>query len=111
MFTVHILNRALNLEHRLTTLGLHSLQAKFIYGAALERFVWPAPGLQTLAIAALGIGPLGFAFYVWDYGCKQGDLRFLCVFAYFALLLSTALLTLSGLAPANAAARPAKRRT
>jgi drug/metabolite transporter (DMT)-like permease len=71
--------------------------------AALEPFVWPAQGLQTLAIAALGIGPLGLAFYVWDYGCKHGDLRLLGVFAYFAPLLSTALLTLSGLAPAKPA--------
>jgi drug/metabolite transporter (DMT)-like permease len=70
---------------------------------ALERFIWPAPGLQTAAIAALGIGPLGLAFYAWDYGCKHGDLRLLGVFAYFAPVLSTALLTLSGFATAKPA--------
>ncbi len=70
--------------------------------AALERFVWPGPG-QALAILALGVGPTGIAFYVWDYGCKHGELRMLGVSAYFAPVLSTALLTLGGLAPAKPA--------
>ena len=70
---------------------------------ALERFVTPAPGLQTFAIVVLGIGPVGLAFYAWDYGCKHGDLRLLGVFAYFAPVLSTALMTLTGFAPAKPA--------
>ncbi len=70
---------------------------------ALETSVWPAQGPQILAIAGLGIGPVGIAFYVWDYGCKHGDLRMLGVAAYFAPFLSTALLTITGLSPANPA--------
>ncbi|MBI4724583.1 MAG: EamA family transporter [Rhodomicrobium sp.] len=71
--------------------------------AALEDFVWPAAGAQAAAIVALGLGPLGVAFYVWDYGCKHGDLRLLGVSAYFAPVFSTALLTFTGLAPAKPA--------
>ena len=41
---------------------------------------------------------MGFAFYVWDYGCKHGDLRVLGAAAYFAPLLSTLLLIGFGLA-------------
>ncbi|MGO9173036.1 MAG: DMT family transporter [Rhodomicrobium sp.] len=86
--------------------ALYCLNTAFLAAiahATLESFVWPAPGAQTLAILALGIGPLGLAFYVWDYGCKHGDLRMLGVSAYFAPVLSTAILTLSGLSPAKPA--------
>jgi drug/metabolite transporter (DMT)-like permease len=69
--------------------------------AALETFVWPAPSAPSLAIIALGIGPLGIAFYLWDYGCKHGDLRLLGVSAYFAPMLSTFLLMASGLGEPN----------
>ncbi|MFT4080429.1 EamA family transporter [Rhodomicrobium sp.] len=70
---------------------------------ALEDFVMPAPGTQLFAILALGAGPIGLAFYVWDYGCKHGDLRTLGVLAYFSPLLSTALLTVTGLGPSKPA--------
>jgi len=70
---------------------------------ALEDFVWPASGAQAFAIVALGAGPIGLAFYVWDYGCKHGDLRTLGVLAYFSPLLSTALLTATGLGPSKPA--------
>ncbi len=70
---------------------------------ALEEFVWPSTWLQLAAILALGIGPLGVAFYVWDYGCKHGDLRVLGVSSYFAPVFSTALLVATGLAPAKPA--------
>ncbi len=71
--------------------------------ASLECFVWPEPGIGSIAIVALGIGPLGLAFYAWDYGCKHGDLRKLGVAAYFAPVLSTALMTFGGLSPAKPA--------
>jgi drug/metabolite transporter (DMT)-like permease len=67
----------------------------------LERSVWPQTVSQWLAIAALGIGPLGAAFFAWDYGCKRGDLRLLGICAYFAPVLSTALLAATGLGAAN----------
>jgi drug/metabolite transporter (DMT)-like permease len=73
----------------------------FAAHSALEKFVWPSTPTQLAAIIALGVGPLGVAFYVWDYGCKHGDLRVLGVSSYFAPVLSTALLVATGLAPAK----------
>jgi drug/metabolite transporter (DMT)-like permease len=66
--------------------------------AALENTVWPLSPVQLLAAAGLGLGPVGLAFYVWDHGCKHGDLRVLGASAYFAPLLSTVLLIVFGLA-------------
>jgi drug/metabolite transporter (DMT)-like permease len=65
---------------------------------ALETTTWPLSTIQWLAVAGLGLGPVGLAFYVWDYGCKHGDLRVLGASAYFAPLLSTVLLVAFGLA-------------
>jgi drug/metabolite transporter (DMT)-like permease len=64
---------------------------------ALETTIWPLSPVQWLAVAGLGLGPVGLAFYVWDYGCKHGDLRVLGASAYFAPLLSTVLLVAFGL--------------
>jgi drug/metabolite transporter (DMT)-like permease len=66
-----------------------------------ETFVLPGTLSQVLAVLALGLGPVGIAFYVWDYGCKHGDIRLLGVFAYFAPLLSTVILVALGLAEAK----------
>lgn len=68
---------------------------------AFETTVAPAGAAQWLAILGLGLGPVGLAFYVWDYGVKNGDIRLLGVAAYAAPALSTLLLTLAGLAPAS----------
>ena len=59
--------------------------------------ITPAGG-EWLALAALGIGPLGLAFLAWDYGTKHGDLPVLGTIAYAAPVLSTLLLVLLGLA-------------
>jgi drug/metabolite transporter (DMT)-like permease len=64
----------------------------------LETTVWPDNGVQWLAIVALGIGPVGLAFYAWDIGVKRGDIRLLGVASYAAPLLSTASLMLAGYA-------------
>lgn len=61
----------------------------------LENWVMPN-GAQWLAIVTLGLGPVGLAFYAWDYATKHGNLRLLGVTSYMAPLLSTILLTLSG---------------
>ncbi|MFG2113266.1 DMT family transporter [Streptomyces sp. NPDC048718] len=58
-------------------------------------------GWQWLAVLALGLGPVGGAFYVWDHGTKHGDIRLLGTFSYFAPLLSTALLVAAGRAEAS----------
>jgi drug/metabolite transporter (DMT)-like permease len=62
---------------------------------ALEPPVWPA-GRAWLAVLALGLGPVGAAFYLWDVGTKRGDLRVLGASAYAAPLIGTALLLLLG---------------
>jgi drug/metabolite transporter (DMT)-like permease len=62
---------------------------------ALEPTVAPT-GWQWPVMIALGVGPVGGAFYVWDYGCKHGDIRTLGTLAYGVPLLSSALLILAG---------------
>jgi len=69
---------------------------------ALELTHWPQTTGEWLAVAALGIGPVGAAFYVWDIGMKRGDIRVLGVGSYLAPLLSTLFLVLAGYAAASA---------
>lgn len=71
--------------------------------AGLEETVWPLSAVQWLSVLLMGVGPIGLAFYVWDYGCKHGDLRVLGAAAYFAPLLSSAVLMAFGLAEASPA--------
>jgi drug/metabolite transporter (DMT)-like permease len=63
---------------------------------AFETTVWPGTTGEWLAVAALGIGPVGAAFYVWDIGVKRGDIRLLGVASYAAPILSTFFLVLAG---------------
>jgi len=69
--------------------------------AAFETTVWPENFAQAAAIVGLGLGPVGLAFYVWDYGVKNGDIRLLGVAAYAAPVLSTLILVAAGFAPAT----------
>ena len=66
----------------------------------LEETVWPRGG-AWLAVLGLGLGPVGGAFYAWDYAVKHGDLRVLGAAAYAAPLLSTTLLVAFGMAEAT----------
>lgn len=68
----------------------------------LETTVWPATSLQWLAVIALGIGPVGAAFFAWDIGMKRGDIRVLGAASYATPLLSTAFLILAGFAKPSA---------
>jgi drug/metabolite transporter (DMT)-like permease len=68
---------------------------------ALEPTVWPGP-VGWLAVLALGLGPVGIAFFVWDYGVKRGDIQVLGALAYASPLISTLLLVLFGRAQASA---------
>jgi drug/metabolite transporter (DMT)-like permease len=68
----------------------------------LEQTVWPETVMQWLAVIALGIGPVGAAFYTWDVGMKRGDIRVLGAASYATPLLSTAFLILAGYAKASA---------
>jgi drug/metabolite transporter (DMT)-like permease len=66
-----------------------------------EDTVWPATSGQWLAVLALGLMPVGAAFYVWDYGVKRGDIQVIGASAYAAPLLSTAVLIATGFAEAT----------
>src|SRR5580698_9839553 len=68
----------------------------------VEVTVWPETSAQWLAIAALGVGPVGAAFYAWDIGMKRGDIRVLGAASYATPLLSTAFLIMAGFAKASA---------
>ncbi len=75
----------------------------FACHALTEPTVWPATAAQAGAVAALGLGPVGLAFYVWDYGVKNGDIRLLGIASYAAPVLSTLLLVATGYAAPTAA--------
>ena len=66
-----------------------------------EPTVWPADAGEWAAIVALGLGPVGVAFFVWDYGVKHGDIKALGACSYASPLLSTVLLILAGKAEAT----------
>lgn len=68
---------------------------------ALEETAWPVGLAQWLAVAGLGLGPVGAAFYAWDRGCKRGDIQLLGTLAYAAPVLSTLVLVALGLATAT----------
>jgi drug/metabolite transporter (DMT)-like permease len=70
---------------------------------AVEVTVWPETPAQWLAIIALGVGPVGAAFYAWDIGMKRGDIRVLGAASYATPLLSTAFLIMAGFARPSAA--------
>ncbi|HBQ36360.1 MAG TPA: EamA family transporter [Rhodobacteraceae bacterium] len=64
----------------------------------LETTVWPQTTLGWLSSIALGLGPVGLAFYVWDIGVKHGNIQLLGVASYAAPLLSTFVLIGAGVA-------------
>jgi drug/metabolite transporter (DMT)-like permease len=61
----------------------------------VEAWVAPDAG-QWLALALLGAGPVGAAFFLWDAGMKRGDPRLLGTLAYAVPIASTLLLILAG---------------
>ena len=69
---------------------------------ALEETVWPADGIEWLAVLGLGLGPVGAAFFAWDVGVKKGDIQALGAASYGAPLLSTLILVALGFAQASA---------
>ena len=77
----------------LATAGLSAIAHQM-----LEETVWPSASGEWLAVAGLGLMPVGAAFYVWDFGVKHGDIQLLGASAYAAPLLSTIVLILAGFA-------------
>ncbi len=58
----------------------------------VETTVWPATLTGWLGVVALGLFPVGLAFFVWDIGMKRGDIQVLGAAAYATPILSTLLL-------------------
>lgn len=77
---------------------LASALLSFICHNLLEPTVWPQSAAQWLAIAGLGLAPLGAAFYTWDFGLKRGDVMTLGALSYASPLLSTLILVAAGFA-------------
>ncbi len=67
----------------------------------LEEAAWPAGAGGWAAVALLGLGPVGLAFFLWDLGVKRGDIQLLGVASYAAPLLSTFALVSGGEAEAT----------
>lgn len=52
---------------------------------------------EFFAAIMLGLGPVGGAFYLWDFALKNADIKLLGSLAYLAPLLSTLILVLVGI--------------
>lgn len=52
---------------------------------------------QLFGILLLGIGPVGGAFYLWDYGLKRGNKQLLASLSFFTPLVSSIILAFAGL--------------
>ncbi len=66
-----------------------------------EPTLWPEGAGGWLSVLALGLGPVGAAFFTWDVGMKKGDIQLLGVASYAAPLLSTLVLVAAGIAKAS----------
>lgn len=106
-FTCAFIWSAYSVSTRLFTAVPTQLVAGFCAGTALlsglahlafEQTVWPTQTVQWLAIIALGLGPVGLAFYLWDFGIKHGNIQTMGALSYAAPLLHTFLLVLVGMA-------------
>lgn len=64
---------------------------------AFESTLWPVDTLGWAALAGLGLGPAGGAFFFWDHAVKHGNIRLLGVWSYSIPLLSTLLLVAAGI--------------
>jgi len=69
---------------------------------AVEPTVWPAGAAGWASVVALGLGPVGSAFFTWDVGMKRGDIQLLGTASYAAPLLSTLVLIAAGHGQATA---------
>ncbi|MEP7314679.1 MAG: EamA family transporter, partial [Pseudomonadota bacterium] len=79
--------------------GAVSIAAAAVH-LTLETTVLPTTP-QLVALLAMGLGPTGAAFLLWDSGTKHGDLALLGILSYAAPVLSTLSLLLFGLSAAH----------
>ena len=78
----------------LLSLGVH---------LAIEPTLLPVGAFGWFSVLALGLGPVGLAFFTWDIGMKRGDIQLLGVASYAAPLLSTLALVAAGIAEPSVA--------
>ncbi len=69
----------------------------------VETTLWPLTFREWLGVVLMGTGPIGIAFFAWDYGMKHGDIRLLGACAYITPVLATSILVLAGYTPASLA--------
>lgn len=62
---------------------------------------WPDGAASWAVILAMGLGPVGLAFTLWDSAVKHGDIRLVGVVSYATPLFSNALLAGLGLGRAG----------
>jgi len=64
--------------------------------AVIAHLLWEVPvsptATQWLLLVVLGLGPLGGAFYLWDFALKSGDPQRIGLLSFLTPLLSTTLL-------------------
>lgn len=75
----------------------------FLCSLAFEQWITPAGPSAWAALIAMGLGPVGGAFLLWDIGMKKGSVATLGVLSYASPVLSTLLLIGLGLSDASAA--------
>jgi drug/metabolite transporter (DMT)-like permease len=75
--------------------GILSLMFFFISGGSFAQFT-QLTGREWLFVMLIGIGPLGGAFFLWDYALKHGDPRTIGSLAFLTPLLSTLILIFFG---------------
>jgi len=80
--------------------ALTALGAAVIH-LAFETPRWPETGKGWFVLIAMGLGPVGLAFTLWDGAVKHGDIRLVGVISYATPLLSNALLAAIGLGQAG----------
>ena len=79
--------------------ALLSLGAHYLW----EETYWPTEWIVWLGVIGLGLGPVGIAFFTWDYGVKHGSIQLLGTLSYFTPLISVLLLILFGFGEATTA--------
>ena len=70
--------------------GLLSLLCHWVWEPAVM-----LTGRDWVLLGAIGLGPLGAAFFLWDQALKRGDARHIGILSYLTPLASTALLLLT----------------
>jgi drug/metabolite transporter (DMT)-like permease len=69
--------------------GILSLIAHVLFEQPVSPTAW-----EWLLLGLMGLGPLGGAFYLWDYALKNGDPQRIGLLSFLTPLLSTTLLLL-----------------